>query len=148
MNLTRLWRKNMVLLIDINVLLDYLLKRENFYDDAKKIIDFCGKSNIDGCIALHTVTTLWYIFRKVPDEKRRLILKGICDIFDVVATTHDEVVNAVNNSDFKDFEDCIQTKCAKTANADYIITRNPDDFLLSEVPVLTPKDAIAIFSIL
>ena len=57
----------------------------------------------------------------------------------VAGTTHDEVVNAIDAADFKDFEDCIQTKCAKTAQADYIITRNPDDFKLSEVAVLTPK---------
>ncbi len=136
----------MVLLIDINILLDYLLKREPFYNDAKEIINFCGEDNINGYIALHTITTLWYILRKVPDEQRRLTLKSVCDIFEITGTTHDEVINAIENSNFKDFEDCIQTKCAKTAKADYIITRNPNDFSLSEISVLTPQEAIKLLN--
>ena len=129
----------MVLLIDANIVLDYLLKREPFYNDSKKIMEICSRESVDGCIALHTVTTLWYILRKVPDEQRRIALRSVCDLLSVVGTTHDEVVEAINTADFKDFEDCIQTKCAKTARADYVITRNPDDFKLSEVAVLTPQ---------
>lgn len=132
----------MVLLIDTNILLDYLLKREPFYSDSKKIIEICSSESVDGCIALHTITTLWYILRKVPDEQRRTALRSLCDLFRVVGTTHDEVLNAIDTADFKDFEDCIQTKCAKTARADYIITRNPDDFKLSEIAVLTPQKLI------
>lgn len=132
----------MVLLIDANIVLDYLLKREPFYSNSQKVMEICSSESVDGCIALHTVTTLWYILRKVPDEQRRTALRSICDLLNVVGTTHDEVVNAINESDFKDFEDCIQTKCAKTAHADYIITRNIDDFKLSEVAVLTPQELI------
>ena len=132
----------MVLLIDANIVLDYLLKREPFFSDAKKVIEICSYESVDGCIALHTVTTLWYILRKVPDEQRRTALRSICNLLSVTGTTHDEVVKAIDTVDFKDFEDCIQTKCAKTAQADYIITRNPDDFNLSEVAVLTPQELI------
>lgn len=141
-NLLTHWRKNMVRLIDANIVLDYLLKREPFYSDAKKIIEICSCESVDGCIALHTVTTLWYILRKVSDDQRRTALCSVCDLLSVAGTTHDEVVNAIETTDFKDFEDCIQTKCAKTARADYIITRNPDDFKLSEVAVLTPQELI------
>lgn len=34
------------------------------------------------------------------------------------------------------------TKCAKTAQADYIITRNISDFAQSEIPVILPQNAI------
>lgn len=132
----------MVLLVDVNIVLDYLLKREPFYSDSKKVIELCSEENVTGCIALHTVTTIWYILRKVPNEQRRTALHSVCDLLEVVGTSHDEVIAAIEKSDFKDFEDCIQTKCAKTANADYIITRNPDDFKLSEIAVLTPQELI------
>ena len=132
----------MVLLIDANIVLDFLLKREPFYSDSKKVMEMCSNYDVDGCIALHTVTTLWYILRKIPDEQRRTALHSVCDLLEVVGTAHDEVVAAIDNSSFKDFEDCIQTKCAKTAKADYIITRNKDDFNLSEVAVLTPQEFI------
>lgn len=132
----------MVLLVDVNIVLDYLLKREPFYSDSKKVIELCSEENVTGCIALHTVTTIWYILRKIPDEQRRKALRSICDLLEVVGTSHDEVIAAIERTDFKDFEDCIQTKCAKTANADYIITRNTDDFKLSEIVVLTPQELI------
>jgi len=130
----------MVLLLDINIILDYLLKREEFYYNAKRIIEKCSDENINGCIALHTITTLWYLLRKVPDDRRRFALKSICELLQIVGTTHDEVVKALDTPEFKDFEDCIQTKCAKTAKADYIITRNKQDFSESEIPVLTPQE--------
>lgn len=130
----------MVLLLDTNIVLDYLLKREGFYEAAKKIMIKCSEDEVDGCIALHTVTTMWYILRKVPEDKRRSALRSICDLLRVVGTTHEEVVKAIDTPAFKDFEDCIQTKCAKTAKAEYVITRNKSDFAKSEIPVLTPQE--------
>lgn len=132
----------MVLLIDANIVLDYLLRRAPFYNDAKKIMNICCEPEIKGCIALHTVTTLWYILRKFSDKQRRIAVFSICNILEVTGTSHDEVINALEMSEFKDFEDCIQTKCAKTAKADYIITRNADDFVFSEIPAITPKEFI------
>ena len=134
----------MVLLIDINIILDYLLKREEFYCNAKRVIEKCSEENINGCIALHTITTLWYLLRKVPDNQRRSALKSICELLQIVGTTHDEVVNALDSPEFKDFEDCIQSKCAKSAKADFIITRNNQDFSESEIPVLTPQEWLAL----
>lgn len=67
-------------------------------------------------------------------------MKSVCELLRVVGTSHDEVMAALENSSFKDFEDYIQSKCAKTANADYIVTRNADDFAYSEIPVLSPRE--------
>ncbi len=134
----------MVLLIDANIVLDYLLKRAPFYDDARQVMQLCSKENITGCIALHTVTAMWYILRKVPEDTRRTALRSICELLQVVGTTHDEVISALDTVEFKDFEDCIQTKCAKTAKADYVVTRNTADFERSEIPVLTPKELLKI----
>ena len=36
------------ILVDTNVLLDYLLEREPFFDDAKKVILSCVDGNIKG----------------------------------------------------------------------------------------------------
>ena len=132
----------MVLLIDINVILDYLLKREPFYSSAKKVFEICSDNKAEGCIALHSVTTIWYILRKASDEQRRTALRSICDIFRVVGTDHNEVIKAIDNKEFKDFEDCMQSKCAYSAKADYIITRNIEDFILSEIPAISPNELI------
>ncbi|MBQ4397260.1 MAG: PIN domain-containing protein [Clostridia bacterium] len=136
------WRKNMVLLIDTNLILDYLLKRAPFYDDAKRIMALCSQKDVYGYVALPTITNLWYILREVPEPSRRAAIKSICELLEVVGTPHQEVMNAIDTVAFKDFEDCIQSKCAKTVVADYIITRNTSDFEHSEIPVKTPRELI------
>ena len=115
----------MVVLIDANI----ILKREPFYADAQKVMQLCSTETVDGYIALHTITTIWYLLRKLPDAVRRNALTAICNLLQVTGTTHEEVLHAIQMTTFKDFEDCIQSKCAKSANADYIITRNVSDFL-------------------
>ncbi len=49
------------------------------------------------------------------------------------------VLDAINHTVFTDFEDCLQSKCAKEADADFIITCNGKDFLHSEVKALSPN---------
>lgn len=39
------------ILIDTNVLLDYLLEREPFYEDAKNVLLSCIDGKVRGCIA-------------------------------------------------------------------------------------------------
>ena len=38
------------ILVDTNVLLDYLLTREPFYEDARKIVFACMKRRVKGCV--------------------------------------------------------------------------------------------------
>ena len=80
----------MVLLIDTNIILDYLLKREPFYNNAKAVMEKCCLDDFHGYIALHTVTTLWYIMRRIPDDTRRLALKSLCEMLTVAGTTHED----------------------------------------------------------
>lgn len=52
------------ILIDTNVLLDYLLEREPFFEDAKKVISSCTEGNTKGCIAAHSISNMFFILRK------------------------------------------------------------------------------------
>ena len=46
----------------------------------------------------------------------------LCDFLQVIGASHQEVVKAIKMESFKDFEDCLQDRCAKSVDADYIIT--------------------------
>ena len=46
------------ILIDTNVLLDYLLEREPFFEDAKNVILSCAEGNIKGCIAVFSPSSI------------------------------------------------------------------------------------------
>lgn len=64
----------------------------------------------------------------------------------VVSVNHKEISEALENKDFKDFEDRLQDECAKRAGADYIITRNMQDFQYSKVRAVLPDEFIEIMT--
>ena len=49
------------ILVDSNVLLDYFLTREPFFNDAKQIIEKCAEGKINACIAAHSVSNMFLI---------------------------------------------------------------------------------------
>ena len=133
----------MVLLIDTNILLNYLTNRADPYlEQSVEIVRRCASSEFTGYIAFHTLSTLWYVLRKRSDKVRRRNLKDICEIFTIAVTSQSEILDAIERDYFADFEDCLQNKCAKYVGADYIITCNVKDFKNSEVPAITPEDFI------
>lgn len=130
----------MRVLVDTNILLDYLLEREPYERAAKLIVKACQKKQIVGCIAAHSITNIFFILRKTFSiEERREILLNICKLFDVEGIDIHKLQNALMNKDFQDFEDCLQMECAKSFHADYIATRNPKDFKNSSVECITPE---------
>lgn len=69
-------------------------------------------------------------------------MEKICDCLKVVGASHEGVVQAIRMDSFKDFEDCLQDRCAKEANADFIVTRNVTDFSESTIPVIEPEELL------
>lgn len=132
----------MVVLVDTNVIIDFLITREPFYNASAEIISKCANGELKGHIAFHSVANLWYILRKVPEDKRREWMADICSFLKVVGASHEEVLNAIKMAEFKDFEDCLQDKCGKSVSADYIITRNTTDFSKSDVKAILPEELL------
>ena len=134
----------MVVLIDTNVVIDFLTTREPFYRASSKIITKCASKEIDGYIAFHSVPDLWYILRKIPEEKRRKWLSDLCQFLQVAGASHEDVVKAIGMAEFKDLEDCLQDRCAERVGADYIITRNVKDFVGSVIPAISPEEFMGV----
>ena len=133
--------KNITVLIDTNIFIDVLQDRIPFTDNSQAVIGLVTQKKIKGAVAAHSITNLWYILRKThSDEERRNYLLSLFELFDVVSIDKNRLVAALENSNFKDFEDCLQDECACAINADYIITRNAKDFESSMVKVLTPEE--------
>lgn len=129
------------ILIDTNVLLDYLLTREPFYKEAEEIILACADSRVRGCIAAHSISNMFFILRKDYNVKeRKEILANICSIFDVEGLDKAKLLAGLQNEEFSDLEDCLQMECAKAYGAEYIVTRNIVDYKISEVKAIMPKD--------
>lgn len=133
----------MRILLDTNILIDYISKRELFFDDANKIITLCANEKINGCIAAHSVMDALYIIRKEYSlEERRRILTKLIMIVDIIGIDKHNILTALNNESFTDIEDCLQMECAKEYKADYIVTRNIQDFKNSPIQPILPSEFI------
>lgn len=80
----------------------------------------------------------------MPEDKRWEWISNICGFLKVTGANHEEVLKAIFMKNFSDFEDCLQDRCAKEVNAEYIITRNVEDFNNSEIPAILPEDFLKI----
>ena len=133
----------MVVLIDTNVALDFLTQRQPFYHSARAVFQACASGKIEGYIAFHSLPNIFYILRKSYSEvDRRSMLEKLCLVLQVTGASHDKVCDAISRSEFSDFEDCLQDECAQEVSADYVVTRNVDDFKHSHVKAITPEELL------
>jgi len=133
----------MVILIDTNIILDHLIPRQPFLDNSNKILTLCFQRKCDGYIAAHTIPNIFYILRnQFSINERRKLLLDLCEFIEVAGIHKNQIINALSNNNFNDFEDCLQIECAKLVNAKYIVTRNIADFSESEIPVILPENFI------
>ena len=126
-------------LIDTNVLMDYLTKREPYFETARKLVSACMEKKIDGYIAAHSILNLFFILRHdYTAAQRRVMLMDLCLMFRVVSVDNSKLLAALLDDSFSDVEDCVQYQCADDCHAEYIVTRNPKDFAASEIPAIMP----------
>lgn len=131
-------------LLDVNILLDVLQKREPFYTASACVMTYAETKQIDGMMAAHTVTTLFYLIAKDQSAARaRVILTDLLQLLSVVAVDSMTIEQALNLS-YKDFEDAVQMVAALQAGAQYLVTRNPRDYQAGPLPVLQPAELIAL----
>ena len=131
----------MVVLIDTNVVLDHFIPRQPFENTAKDILTLCFQQKCNGYIAAHSIANIFYILRNQfsVDERKKLLME-LCEFIEVAGIHKKQVIDALNNEGFDDFEDCLQVECARIVNADYIVTRNIADFSASPIPAILPED--------
>lgn len=133
----------MTILVDTNIILDIFMDRKPYAEEAKTIMEKCVDGEIIGYLAAHTIPNLFYILRKAYSQKeRRMLIRNLCDVFRISDLNAEKIISAVEKEHFADFEDCLQEECAVEVLADYIVTRNPDDYRMSRIKVITPGDFV------
>ena len=138
----------MRVLIDSNIILDYIAKREPHAISARLIFKMCACNEIEGFISAHTVSNLFYILRKdLSVAKRKEILLKLCQVFTVLGIDDIKLISSLENENFNDLEDCLQDECANDFNADYLITRNVSDFKNGKVKTIEPNEFLSMVKV-
>jgi predicted nucleic acid-binding protein len=134
----------MKIFIDTNVLLDVLLNRKDVAEESSCIWALCEKDTVKGYISAISFNNAHYVICKVHSRKKAdQAMRTMLDSFNVVPLD-DKILNRATDADFNDFEDSIQFFSALHCDADYIISRNIKDFPKEDIPVLEPKDFLAL----
>ncbi|MET4083861.1 putative nucleic acid-binding protein [Pedobacter sp. UYP30] len=132
------------ILIDNNIVIDLLAKREPFYKDAADLFSHGDKKKIALTISALTFANTNYIITKLKSAKEtRGILRKFKVLVEILALDDKITELALSDDDFFDLEDGLQYYSAIENKIDIIITRNKKDFKSSKLPVLTAKEFLA-----
>lgn len=131
----------MKVLVDTNIIIDWITVREPFAAIATKVMEECLFGDTQSYIASHTITDLFYILRKeLSVTERKEVLTLLCEKMQVIPEGNTTIKKALANEEWLDLEDGLQMQCAAEEKLDFIITRNIGDFQKSEIKVVTTEE--------
>ena len=133
----------MKVLIDTNIILDVLLDRAPFANEASAIWAACDAGQISGVLAATTLTDIFYIARRATNTATAQIAVGLCLATFAICAIDRAALERAASLPGADFEDNVQLACALNAGLDAIVTRNNRDFGAAPIPVLTPVALLA-----
>ena len=138
---------NMKLLIDTNVVLDVLLRREPFFRTAAEVLSLTQRDEVREYVSASAITDIYYIANKQMKDRDavRDLLKRLLMVVSVVAVSEREIQNALNLA-WGDFEDSVQYSVALLNEMDGIVTRNPSDYQEANMRIWLPEQALKLFA--
>ena len=128
------------LLVDTNIVIDLLAKREPYYSGSAALFSLADKKQIILSVSSLTFANTNYILLKAKSPaKTKSILRKFRLIANVLPLDDKIIGLALNDSEFQDFEDGLQYFTAIENSQDCIITRNLKDFKKSRIPVMNAE---------
>ncbi len=135
------------ILIDTDVILDFLFDRKPFSHHAAMILTFCERGLIEGYVTPVIISNTYYLLRKTAGHKKVIEkLKQLISILHILPMDR-QVIERALYSEFKDFEDALENYAAvNDGEINAIITRNFKDFKRSEIGVFTPESFVKLLN--
>lgn len=134
----------MNLLLDTNVIIDYLGRKEPFFDPAQQIVaaGYFGDASL--WMPAQSAADAFYVLSHYLNSARiQSLLARLFEVVKPVALSADALIDAARLQ-WDDYEDCLVMLGAVKARADYLITRDKTGFTRSAVPALTPQEWLAL----
>jgi predicted nucleic acid-binding protein len=126
--------------VDSDILLDVLLKRQQFFLSAMNVLALADKK---GSFQLMTsaiaFVNVHYFLNKFDRVNKFQLLNSLRPNI-LVINVDEKIIDLALKKKNDDFEDTVQYFAAMSAGADVIITRNKKDYIQSEIPVLNAEE--------
>ena len=129
----------MNVLIDTNVILDVILKREPHFAASYQILNLAVQDKLHIMITASCVTDIYFLLRKrgMDDSISRNALSQLF-VFAKLADVRADDIRCALSSLITDFEDAVIVEVARRNSCHSIITRNTKDFATSDIPAFEP----------
>jgi len=127
-------------LLDTNIIIDLLAKREPFDQDARMLFSLADKKKVILYTSALSIANLSYVLlrKRKPEETKQILRK--LNLLVGILSLDEKIINlTLNDNDFNDFEDGLQYYSALENNIEIIVTRNLKDFKNSRIPVMTAR---------
>lgn len=141
----------MTIFMDTNVILDWLLDREDtFAEEATSLFLAAEENRVTIYISSGSVYTVAYVLHRAGKrgQKQRDALLSFLSLVQVAGADKNTFVSASQLMTITDLEDGFQYQTALGNSAiQYFVTANIKDFRLadqSQLPVVTPVEMVAI----
>jgi predicted nucleic acid-binding protein len=125
-------------LVDTNIILDFMLQREPFFQEAEQLFQKIDSGLVVGYVTATTITDIFYVSRRHTrnlERARQAVSETLTAM--VICPVNRAVLESAFISGLNDFEDAVQIACAVAQGLDAILTRDRQGFLNSSVPVLS-----------
>jgi predicted nucleic acid-binding protein len=133
-------------LLDTNLFLDVILKRDTFFQSSSMVWSLVSEKKLKGLISAISINNLYYILRKIIETTlAENFVDQLLEEFDIVPLTS-QILKQARSIPNKDYEDLIQYFSAINSNCDFIITRNKEDFPEKGIRVLNPDEFLKLLS--
>ena len=131
----------MRILIDTNVILDILQKREPFFADSYRALRKAIESDTECLISASAATDIFYMLRKTlgSAQQAKDQIEQLAQLVSFADVQGMDIHTALMRA-MPDFEDAVMDAVAERNEASYILTRNIKDFAGSVVPAILPAD--------
>ena len=131
----------MRVLIDTNVILDILQKREPFFTDSYRALRRALENDAECLISASAATDIFYVLRKSlgSAQQAKEHIDQLAQVVSFADVQGMDIHTALMRA-MPDFEDAVVDAVAEQSGASYILTRNIKDFTGSVVPAILPAD--------
>ena len=128
----------MRILLDTNIVLDFLLERDPFFQDAEALFGAIGSGQVVGYVTATTLTDIFYIARRQTQsvERARQIVSITLAVMEICPIDR-TVLEVALTSGLMDFEDAVQIASAIAVGLEAIVTRDAEGFSNAAIPVLS-----------
>ena len=136
----------LTILVDTNIVMDIFTRRQPFYAASAGVWAAVESGLVDGLIAAHSITTLFYLVERYANHQQAVL--AISDLLRVfrVAPVDQNVLLQAMALNWRDFEDAVQVCAAIEAGARYIVSRDETGFAGAALPLLSPADLLQLLN--